>query len=308
MILKAGIKWFSSDKTDGGIREFYTLPSGRIIAAIVNQGIWYSDDDGKTWTQSNKTDATFDSLCITDTNRVLAGCSDTLWYSDDNGETWTQLTSLPATCYVMCKTSTGRIIGGFSYTIGIGYSDDNGETWTTLNSITATGRIIACTQGSGGSNYHIIYSDDDGETWAASNITGDGWTGMCVTPTGRIIVCSSSGIWYSDDNGVNWVNAVSNTYYWRGLCVTTTGRVIVCCGYQGRGIWYSDDNGITWIRVRRGEYHSVYAIPNNKVVIGEDATGILYSEDTYANRLMTKADVQALIDECKAYVQLKKQS
>ena len=102
MILKAGIIWSNSNKTDGSARSFCISSSGRIIAAISNQGVWYSDNGGKTWTQSDKTDGTFDSLCVTDTNRILAGYSTNLYYSDDNGETWAQLTSLPANCETLC--------------------------------------------------------------------------------------------------------------------------------------------------------------------------------------------------------------
>ena len=51
-----------------------------------HKGIMYSDDNGETWTQSDKTDGSFTDLCITSTGKVIAcGDSDTgVWYSDTN--------------------------------------------------------------------------------------------------------------------------------------------------------------------------------------------------------------------------------
>ena len=190
------------------------LPTGRILISS-SSGVWYSDDNGVNWTQSNKTDGNWYALCVTPTGRIIAGSGSGsgIWYSDDNGVHWTQSNKTDRSWFVLCVTSTGRIIAG-GYNRGIG----------------------------------IWYSDDNGETWVQSNKTDGNWYALCVTPTGRIIAGSGSGIgiWYSDDNGVNWtqLDAFGNKYC-NSICVDNTGNIFVALDGNG-GVKYSSDNGATW--------------------------------------------------------------
>ena len=89
MILKkitaAGINWAQSNKTNRYWRSLCVTPTGRIIAGSSAAGIWYSDDNGINWTQSNMTDNNIDwcSLCVTPTGRIIAGSMKAgIWYSD----------------------------------------------------------------------------------------------------------------------------------------------------------------------------------------------------------------------------------
>ena len=84
---------------------------------------------GINWTQSNKTDGTWNSICVTPTGRIIAGNSDDshlgIWYSDDNGINWKLSNKKDGYWFSLCVTPTGRIIAGSgdSPNAGIWYSD-----------------------------------------------------------------------------------------------------------------------------------------------------------------------------------------
>ena len=79
--------------------------------------------NGINWTQSNKTDLNWISLCATPTGRIIAGSESAgIWYSGDNGINWTQSNKTNLAWYSLCATPTGKIIAG-SKNDGIWYSD-----------------------------------------------------------------------------------------------------------------------------------------------------------------------------------------
>ena len=94
MILKKittpGINWTQSNKTDVSWWTLCATPTGRIIAGSQREGIWYSDDNGINWTQSNKTDVSWWTLYATPTGRIIAG-------SDGEG-IWYSGPEYPAAC------------------------------------------------------------------------------------------------------------------------------------------------------------------------------------------------------------------
>ena len=133
---KLGQRWADTGGSMGW-RALCVTSTGRIIAggAAVTatfKGIWYSDDNGVNWIQSNKTDADWSSFCVTPTGRIIAGSKNTMiidnnydgggiWYSDDNGINWIQSNKTDDWWYSFCITSTGRIIA--SRSDDIWYSD-----------------------------------------------------------------------------------------------------------------------------------------------------------------------------------------
>ena len=73
-------------------RCFVTAPNGIIIAGgKENKGLLYSEDNGRSWRQSNINYDRFSSLAVI--NKTIIAGSDSgkgLYYSDDNGKTWNQ--------------------------------------------------------------------------------------------------------------------------------------------------------------------------------------------------------------------------
>lgn len=159
--------------------------------------------------------------------------------------------------------------------------------WTQLDSerlnqnstccVTSTGRIIVGTAGDG-----VQYSDNGGETWVQSSISEGKWAGLCITPTGRVIICNAvnTGIWYSDDNGVNWVQSNKTSGFGRYSCVTPTGRIIVAG--ESFAISYSDDDGVNWHPISiMDSLRSVQCIcvTSTGRIIAGTFDGVWYSDD-----------------------------
>ena len=107
-------------------------PTGRIIASSYSSGaagIWYSDDNGINWKQSNNVIGYWNSLCVTPTGRIFASSvspsAEGIWYSDDDGMNWTRSNTTDGYWNSLCVTPTRRIIAS-SYNpnaAGIWYSD-----------------------------------------------------------------------------------------------------------------------------------------------------------------------------------------
>ena len=190
----------------------YVTPIYRILVGSYNtNGIWYSDDNGETWTQSNKTDGSWSVFCVTPTGRLIAGSSNGygIWYSDDNGVNWTQSNKTNGSFLSLCVTSTGRIVAG-NGSSGIYYSDNNGVNW--MQSSKTTG------------------------------ICGD----ICITNTGRILLLARNNnqtynsIWYSDDNGVNWEIFTTITNISPLSLAIINSRILTAVVEPGPVLKYSD--------------------------------------------------------------------
>ena len=175
----AGTNWVQSNKTNDVLTTLCITSTGRIIAGVAGNGIWYSDDNGVNWTRSSKTSGQCESLGITSTGRIIAGFSGGVWYSDNNGVNWTKLGTSSTYSHVLCVTPTGRII--------------------TSMSVIISGNVV---------DMGFSYSDDNGVNWVQSNKTNGSWWCLCVISTGRIIAGSNSnGIWYSDPEIITAKNA-----------------------------------------------------------------------------------------------------
>ena len=82
-----GKTWKESNIKSG---KFYSLvTTGDTVIAGGNSynGIYYSEDYGKTWNQSNINIGNTKTLIVND-NIVIANVDDTFFYSEDKGKTW----------------------------------------------------------------------------------------------------------------------------------------------------------------------------------------------------------------------------
>lgn len=132
-----------------------------------------------------------------------------------------------------------------------------------------------------------------GTTWNQSNVSSGYFSGMIVTPTGRILVgYATSGIRYSDDNGITWAQTNKTNGAWRSFTSTPTGRIIAggfASGNNDYGIWYSDDDGITWTQTNKTGYawNSLCTTATGKVLAVGPVGGIWYSDDNGINWNLT---------------------
>ena len=257
------------------------VKSAVIASSDSNKGLFYSEDNGKTWNQSNVDTGDFYCfIVINDTIITGSGSYKGLLYSEDNGKTWNQsnITTGDFKCLTVIDST---VIASESYR-GLYYSEDNGKTWKESNitagdfeCLTVIDNIVIA----GSSDYEgLIYSEDNGKTWNQSNITSDNF--FCLTVIGSTVIAGSGsydGLLYSKDKGKTWnqSNITSGCFY----CLTVIGNTVISGSRSYKGLFYSEDNGKTWKRsnIDVGNFKCL-TVAGNTIITGS-YYGLLYSDD-----------------------------
>jgi photosystem II stability/assembly factor-like uncharacterized protein len=261
---------------------------------IDNSGgqIYYSSDNGETWSIGYTAIAKYTVLCISG-NRILVGAQDAaICYSDDNGISWNGCqTNATGICASICVKGE-RIFASCRSTLY--YSDNNGTSWRKKqlpqgSSISAIGRLcvhnnrIFTLAAAPGVPSIPCYSDDDGETWTQINF-----------PANRI--CRD---FYVKDNYIFIITNDSNNSYLRY-------------------IYYSNDDGETWAQLNvpesttesapnKAAWNIMYIV-NERIFIAyylNWSAGYIYYTDKQDTKYLDQNGVQEIITQFKAYCDAK---
>lgn len=158
----------------GGLHPALSIPTEDQI------GIWYSDNDGETWTQSNKTDGRFVNAIELSNGDLLAlgyytstttiqngtgeynGCSTCI--SFDKGEHWQEITTDWKYDSVV-ETASGNIVLASSYAIGKRFTGSMSYTtyypsiqYISINDIRTSATLTQAT-GLGSNGKHVVGLD-----------------------------------------------------------------------------------------------------------------------------------------------------
>ena len=252
-----------------------------------DNGLYYSEDNGKTWNRSNITIGYFHCLTVIGSTVIAGSYYNTssgdgrngkgLYYSEDNGHTWNRSNITIGTFSCLTVIGSTVIAGGESHRI-LYYSEDNGHTWQHPNIQSDEFKcltVIGSTVIAGGSK-GLYYSEDNGKTWNQSNITSDNFS--CLTVIGSTVIAGGSkGLYYSEDNGKTWnqSNITSDNF----SCLTVIGSTVIAGGdFSDKGLFYSEDNGHTWqaSNITSGYFYCLTVIGSTVIAGGK---GLYYSED-----------------------------
>ena len=276
------------------------LKGGSVIIAGSDStiGLFYSEDNGKTWKNS------FDNLTIIG-SMIIAGSSAVgfyyghgLLYSEDNGKTWKQ-SNIDIGGFSSLTTINSTVIAGSCYDNGLLYSEDNGKTWKHSNITTGDFEcltVIGNTVIAGswtifdsfkitrrGFNKGLYYSEDNGKTWNLSNIDAGNFYSLIVIDD-TVIASSDFGLLYSEDKGKTWKESNINTGIFS--CLTTIGNTIIAGSGEisGEGLYYSEDKGHTWYRSNiNTDRFKCLTVIGNTVIAGSysrnKGRGLYYSDD-----------------------------
>lgn len=235
---------------------------------------------GKTWTQTNLTNAAFLDVCYADDLWVAAGYYNTssspvgLWWSID-GETWTQ-GNITNAGFNYVVYGNGKWVAA-SANGGIYYSTD-GKNWSKSNKTNGTFKCLAYGNGifvAGGSGIGIWYSTD-GINWTQVSYTSSNYIYSVAYGNGLWVACDGDYTHYSTD-GKNW----SPNYDLNAQCayiVYDNGRWILGSNNGGMGPYYSTD-GKNWTEGNTKFGGMAFGYGNGLWVAGSYFKGVYYSTD-----------------------------
>ena len=148
--------WDTTALAGPPINAINVNPSGVVIVARADSGIYVSADQGATWEAKGLNIPNINSVLYSNGGCMFAGTEDGILYrSCDNGVNWEDI-SIPDFIATSCMifNSSGHIF--LSDSNGVFHSIDNGDNWTTLNTgLTET-------------NIHTLRIDNDGYLFAGS--------------------------------------------------------------------------------------------------------------------------------------------
>ena len=240
------------------------LPTGMAVGSIAvsgtallignGSGVWYSSDNGASWTRTAKLpDPNLVSLSFSGTS-LMAGTSSGLFISSDNGLTWA-LKGVPVTqVSSMCSGNSG-VFAAATWNSSAAYvGSAHGASWSITKPQLYAGNVFSLAFDNGnliaGTDTGVFVSRDNGQSW---NRRSDGLTNLSVQSVGLsgsywYAGTMGGGFWRSADAGLNWVKAntgLDDSKYI--VTVFCSGSMVFAGTYYG-GLLISSDNGQSWTK------------------------------------------------------------
>jgi hypothetical protein len=304
----APAQWVQTSGPPGG-NVSALASSGSSLFAAIDQGVFRSTNNGKSWMPVNEGLAQFPGikcLLVSGTN-VFAGTGNGLFRSTSNGASWTaansgllDLNGNVIEVWALAASGPNLIAG--SYSQGVFLSTDNGTTWMAVNrglqrlqSLVFSGtNLFAGTESEG-----VFLSTNNGTSWTAvstglQDIYGHYPAVNCLAVSGtNLFAGTSGGVFLSANNGTSWTEVntglllyVTLIYPWVE-CLAVSGTNVFA-GIQQRGIFRSTDNGTSWTEVNTGMNIGTSRSPTAMAVSGANifagtSSGVFLSTNNGTN-------------------------
>lgn len=267
-------------------------PSGHLYLGVSHLGVWWTTNNGITWSNNQITHnphtglgATIASIGINSQGHIYTHS----FRSFDGGVSWQEITP-PSFIRTFAFGSPNKIFGG-TYD-GVYLSTDNGASWTARNAgigniplnallLDADGHFYAGSAGAG-----IFYSSDEGVSWTPRN-SGLGSldvSSLARGPAGEVYAGTrSQGVYRSTDQGLTWapVNGDLPDLHVRTIAVDVNSELYI--GTDGGGIFKSTDAGNTWSAKNRNinveNLNAALQTGSNGFLLATGGSGIFHSPD-----------------------------
>lgn len=256
------------------VGNFFIMGS-TVIAGSTKNGVYFSEDNGTTWTQSTNLKLSSVQGFSLKGDKLFAGTNGMgVVVSTDRGMTWTEknngLPSYPSASTALCGNTLLAIV----FNSGIYRSTDEGESWTMTTGtvpnsslfyhMTIIGNKIFASQ-----NMKDLYcSEDEGLTWNVIKLPGTNPILWKVFSNNNVLYvyllkdrqfCTLS----STDNGTTWTQisilGVSD--------ITNIGQSLLANGLRGSipGVYMFSLSDTSTFNISQGlpELPSVMALANN---------------------------------------------
>ena len=159
-----------------------------------------------------------ESFASLSSGRVMYSPNTDIYYSDDNGGTWSVLTSFPGQGPINNITVYGHDIFVLN-SQNLLYSPDSGSTWQSRSSVSSFGYLTTLSITKSGKMFlstssGVYMSLDLGQTWTNLSTQPNNYIGyseyyfdFCESADGTIFAVNDSGeLWFSEDSGLSWTH------------------------------------------------------------------------------------------------------
>ncbi len=240
----------------GSIESVAINKNGDIFAAVLNSGVFKSNNDGMSWSKlDNGIPAQYVLAIETKAanDMVFAGTSGQgAFRSVDDGYSWEPINNgLP-----------GLIVSGFEIGFdnevfaitnhGLFRSLDNGSHWSIIgiNTLTASdgisdvalnleGEIFVTTGNTG-----VYSSSDIGANWKQIGLPVVSVHSLALGSSGAIFA-GSTGLFRSQDNGQNWIESGPNALVY-GIAFDYSNRILIGTNYYSHGSVFRSTAEASW--------------------------------------------------------------
>jgi len=276
---------------DNNSPQTITCVDSNIYVGIYPNGVYFSSDNGNTWTAKNNGIplTTFVVNFLINGNYIFAATPDGLYLSTNYGNSWSLKNTGLMNTYINTLAANGNNIYAGTWGGGIYLSSNNGDTWDTIglsnnsinNIIIKNNIIYACTGTNG-----IFSSSNSGNSWdsifpdlsqySVNFLIVNDSIMFAGTDCNRILKSTNYGNnWNYLTNGLegNTIEGIlsndSNVY----VSILNTGEFQGCSPYGG--FFESTNNGLSFIDFSDGiQYESGRIAKNNKYIYEGNSVGI----------------------------------
>jgi photosystem II stability/assembly factor-like uncharacterized protein len=278
----------------GSIRGLF-MKDQNIFAVTDQQGVFFSSDNGNTWSPRNNGLTNYSATNNTvKGNRIFLGTSSGLFVSQDDGAIWSTVLINGVADYPINAIGSNAqsvfILDGDTLL----RSNDDGVTWTKLfygqnyYSIGINGNNIFV-----GTTGRTLYrSSDNGENFASIDLTyfGNLYNLGSFTFSGSSVLATAGGVIFkSTDNGETWAQS-TNGITDAVVSLTASGNKFYAGCYSEQvgypnppdngGLFVSEDEGSHWTSLGMKSYTVENIVfPGNRMVASTLLNGIFISDD-----------------------------
>lgn len=245
--------------------DFETITvSGNNLCAIIDDKVYVSGDNGKSWIYASYGLEFLYPQCIAyqDSMIVAGTINKGVYFSANHGSTYIpKNTNLPIDARIVAIAISGTFVlaavrSGSTGIKNVYYTADYGNSWTATNGIAD---IYINEMAADGSNVYaatndgMFMSSDSGLNWVLIGLPDASLTSVAVKGNRVFAGESNSGgsVYFTNNNGANW-SVITN-----GLTSTAVSSIFIGDNYvylslSWDGVFRSNNNGASWTQVSNG--------------------------------------------------------